>query len=59
MEIDGIVHCQLLDNNQIISAMVYGDRLHRLKDALIRNRSSLVNRKGVLFHHANARPHTA
>ncbi|GFT99888.1 histone-lysine N-methyltransferase SETMAR [Trichonephila clavipes] len=38
---------------------VYCHKLDRLNDALQQKRSELTNRKGVVFHHDNARPHTS
>ena len=58
-EIDAIVHYELLDNNETITVMLYCDQLCHLKAALIRKQPSLLNRKGVIFHHDNAHPHTA
>ncbi|XP_029635055.1 histone-lysine N-methyltransferase SETMAR-like [Octopus sinensis] len=57
--IEGIVHYELLDNNQAITANLYCDHLHHLKAALDRKQLCLVNRKGVIFQHDNARPHAA
>ena len=31
----------------------------RLKQAIKKRRPELINRKGVVFHHDNARPHTS
>ena len=45
--------------NQIITAQSYCDQLNRLNEMLKEKRSSLVNCKGVIFHHDNARPHRA
>jgi len=38
---------------------VYSAQLRRVAAALAKKQPSLVNRKGVLFHQDNARPHTA
>ncbi|GFY01708.1 histone-lysine N-methyltransferase SETMAR [Trichonephila clavipes] len=34
-------------------------QLNKLNDALQQKRSELINRKGVVFHQDNARPHTS
>lgn len=56
---EGIIHFELLPHNQTITAEVYCQQLCRLKSALEQKRPGLVNRRGVLFHQDNARPHTA
>lgn len=58
-DIEVIVHYELLDNNQIITANFCCVRLHRLKTALNRKLPCLVIGKIPTFHHDNARPHTA
>ncbi|XP_014785013.1 histone-lysine N-methyltransferase SETMAR-like [Octopus bimaculoides] len=57
-DIKGVIHYELLDNNQTINANLYCEQLRRLKTVLSQKRASLVNRKSVIFHHDNARPHT-
>ena len=54
-----VVYWELLDPNLTITADLYSNQLDRLREALVRNRPSLVNRKGVILHHDNAKPHTA
>jgi len=34
-------------------------QLNRLQEAIKEKRPELINRKGVVFHHDNARPHTS
>ena len=58
-DMHGIIHFELLGMNQTITAEVYCQQLQRLKTALEQKRPALINRKGVLFHQDNARPHTA
>ncbi len=58
-DVRGVVHWELLDPNQTITAEVYCSQLDRLCEKLTRNRPSLINRKGVILQHDNARPHTA
>ncbi|GFX80486.1 mariner Mos1 transposase [Trichonephila clavipes] len=48
----------LLDNTSINSE-VCCHQLDKLNDALRQKRSELINRKGVVFHQDNARPHTS
>ncbi|GFX38105.1 ligand-gated ion channel 4 [Trichonephila clavipes] len=43
----------------MINSEVYCHQLEKLNDALQQKRSELINRKGVVFHQDNARPHTS
>ncbi|GFS79440.1 histone-lysine N-methyltransferase SETMAR [Trichonephila clavipes] len=49
----------LLPDNTTINSEVYCHQLDKLNDALQQKRSELINRKGVVFHQDNARPHTS
>ncbi|GFX12224.1 histone-lysine N-methyltransferase SETMAR [Trichonephila clavipes] len=49
----------LLPDNTTINSEVYCHHLDKLNDALQQKRSELINRKGVVFHQDNARPHTS
>nr|BAO79485.1 transposase [Campsomeris sp. Cas_Ok01] len=55
----GILYFELMPQNQTINSNVYVEQLDKLKDAIEEKRSVLSNRKGVVFHHDNARPHTS
>ena len=55
----GIVYWEVLDYGQTVDSIVYCQQLDRLAEALKRNRPELVNRKGVILLHDNARPHTS
>ena len=55
----GIIFFELLPNNRTINSDVYFRQLDELDAAIKRKRPELVNRKGVVFHHGNARPHTS
>ena len=54
-----IVHYELLSSNQTINSELYCEQLQRLQQAIERKRPELINRRGVVFHHDNARPHTS
>lgn len=53
----GIIHFELLPANQTITSEVYCAQLERLSQVLKEKEPALVNRKGVILHHDNARPH--
>ncbi|XP_047122427.1 histone-lysine N-methyltransferase SETMAR-like isoform X1 [Hydra vulgaris] len=55
----GIVHYELLPSGQTISAEIYSAQLNRVSVVLHQKQAALANRKGVVFHQDNARPHTA
>ena len=55
----GIVHHELLPVGQAIDSQVYCGQLKRLRQTIERKRHKLNNRKGVVFDHDNARPHTS
>ena len=57
--VKGVVHYELLEPGKTITADMYCQQLDRLKQALKQKHPALVNRKGVILHHDNARPHTA
>ncbi|GFU24600.1 histone-lysine N-methyltransferase SETMAR [Trichonephila clavipes] len=50
---------KLLPDNTAINSEVNCHQLDKLNDALQQKRSELINRKGVVFHQDNARPHTS
>jgi len=54
----GIVHYELLPPGQTIHSNLYY-QLKRLCQTIKRKRLELINRKGVIFHHNNARLHTS
>lgn len=55
----GIIHHELLPYGQTLNSDLYCQQLDRLKLAIDQKRPELVNRKGVVFHQDNARPHTS
>ena len=50
---------ELLPPNRTINSVVYIEQLTKLNNAVEENRAELTNRKGVVFHHDYARPHTS
>lgn len=55
----GVIFYELLRQGTTINSDVYCNQLSKLKRALTEKRPELINRKGVIFHHDNARPHTS
>ncbi|GFW55676.1 histone-lysine N-methyltransferase SETMAR [Trichonephila clavipes] len=55
----GIVYFELLLPNRTINSDVYIEQLTKLNNAVEEKRPELTNRKGVVFHHDNARPQTS
>ncbi|XP_025263217.1 histone-lysine N-methyltransferase SETMAR-like [Camponotus floridanus] len=55
----GIIHFELLRRGETITADKYCEQLTRLDAAIREKRPVLANRKGIIFHHDNARPHVA
>ncbi|KAG6800714.1 Ammar1 transposase [Apis mellifera caucasica] len=55
----GIIYFELLPSNRTINSVVYIEQLTKLNNAVEEKRPELTNRKGVVFHHDNARPHTS
>ncbi|KAJ0173872.1 hypothetical protein K1T71_011021 [Dendrolimus kikuchii] len=55
----GIIHYELLPPGRTIDSELYCEQLTRLKQKVERKRPELINRRGVVFHHDNARPHTS
>ena len=51
----GIIHYELLPPDKIIDSNLYC----QVKKVVKKNRPEMVNRKGVVFHHDNARPHSS
>ncbi|CAK9834541.1 Mariner Mos1 transposase [Anthophora retusa] len=55
----GVVYYELLPQGDTINADKYCNQLDQLKAAIAEKRPELANRRGVVFHHHNARPHIA
>lgn len=55
----GIVHVDYLPRGQTITSDIYCAQITTVHQKLLENQASLVNRKGVLLLHDNARPHVA
>lgn len=55
----GIIHFELLKSGETVTAELYCQQLDRLRNQLFVKRPGLVNRKGVILQHDNARPHAA
>ncbi|KAG9428155.1 transposase [Apis mellifera carnica] len=55
----GIVYFELLPSNRTINSVVYIEQLTKLSNAVEEKQPELTNRKDVVFHHDNARPHTS
>jgi len=53
----GIVYYELLPLGQSIDSNFYCQQLKRLRQVI--ERKQLINKKGVIFHHDNVRPHTS
>ena len=51
------MYFELLSNNRTINSDVCCQQLVKLEEAFKEKRPELVNRKGIVFHHDNARPH--
>ena len=58
-DIRGVIFFELLPRNETINADKYCEQLLRLRSALAEKRPALLNRRRIIFHHDNARPHTA
>ena len=54
-----MVFFELLPRNQTINFDVYCRQLNKLNAAVKEKRPELMDRKGVIFHHNNATPHTS
>jgi len=52
----GIVFYELLPG-QMIDPNFYDQQVERLRQVIERKESELINKKGVFFHHDNARSH--
>lgn len=55
----GPVHYELLKPNERLNSEKYCQQLDDLSKALKKKRPALFNRKNIILHHDNARPHAA
>lgn len=56
---EGVILFELLKKGQTITANFYSSQLQRVHEELRKKRPALVNRKGIILQHDNARPHVA
>jgi [histone H3]-lysine36 N-dimethyltransferase SETMAR len=54
-----VIYWELLQSNNTVTSEVYCTQLERVQQELLKSRASLVNRKGVILLHDNARPHVS
>ena len=55
----GVLYYELLPENQMINSKKYCSQLDQLKAAPDERRPELVNRKRIIFHQDNTRPHVS
>ena len=55
----GIVYYELLQSGLTITKEIYSGQLRKVSEAIKLKMPAVANRKGVIFHQDNARPHTA
>ena len=55
----GVLYYELLPENQTINSNKYCSQLDQLKAALNEKHPELVNRKRIIFHQDNSRPHVS
>lgn len=55
----GVIFYELLPSGQTIDSTLYCSQLTKLDQSIKNKRLELANRKGVVFHQDNARPHTS
>ncbi|GFW05763.1 histone-lysine N-methyltransferase SETMAR [Trichonephila clavipes] len=54
-----IIHFEVLKPGEIVNVDLYGEQLDRLNQSLIEKYPAIINIKGVILEHDNARPHCA
>ncbi|GFV27234.1 histone-lysine N-methyltransferase SETMAR [Trichonephila clavipes] len=55
----GPLYYELLKQGKTFNVDLYCNELDKLNAAIKEKRPALASRKGIVFHHENARPHTA
>ncbi|KAG5666128.1 hypothetical protein PVAND_017697 [Polypedilum vanderplanki] len=58
-DIRGVIFFELLKPNETITAEKYCAQISKVHEALKTKRPALLNRNKIVYHHDNARPHTA
>lgn len=58
-DIQGVIFYDFLPSGKTIDADKYCEYLDRVQENLVKKRPALINRKGIIFHQDNAKPHTA
>ena len=58
-DIRGPIHYELLKPNEKLNSEKYCQQLDNLKTAVQEKRPAMFNRKDIILHHDNARPHAA
>ena len=53
------IYYEILEPGQMVDSVLYCQQLTRLHKAIQKKCPESVNRKGVVFHHDNAKPHTS